>query len=134
MDPCKCTGSMKLVHIKCMQNWIRSKVEGSLPNKNCINLRKKFFECEICKMKLHFKIAYDEKIFDILDMFEPENKSPYVILDIFNEGMQLIGVCFLLLIGNNTFTIGRTLMNDISFTEISLSRKHAVLIYDAESH
>jgi len=65
-------------------------------------------------MKLHFKVTSDEKIFDIVDISKPEDGSPYLILDAFNENMQFIGVYILRLGGKNTFTVGRSSMNDCS--------------------
>jgi len=81
-------------------------------------------------MKLHFKVTSEGKIFDIVDISKPEDGSPYLILEDFNENMQFIGVFILRLGGKNTFTIGRSSKNDFNFAEISLSRKHAELIYN----
>jgi len=85
-------------------------------------------------MKLHFKVTSDGRVFDIVDISKPEDGSPYLILDDLNENMQLIGVYILRLGGKNTFTIGRSSKSDLCIYNISLSRKHAELVYDAESH
>ena len=81
-------------------------------------------------MKLHFKVTSEGKIFDIVDISKPEDGSPYLILEDFNENMQFIGVFILRLGGKNTFTIGRAHDADIRVSDISVSRQHAQLQYD----
>ncbi|EAR85128.1 FHA domain protein (macronuclear) [Tetrahymena thermophila SB210] len=135
VNPCKCTGSMKFVHIKCIQYWVRSKIQSSYQNQNCIVLLSKFFECELCKTKYHFKFNSEGQIYDIVDYSKPEDGSPYLILEAYTGSkLQSFGVYILKLSGKNHFTIGRAHDADIRVSDISVSRQHAQLTYDSETH
>ena len=48
VSPCNCMGSMKNVHLLCMQEWLRSKMQIK-QNKVCTTFLWKKFECELCK-------------------------------------------------------------------------------------
>ena len=60
-SPCKCTGSVQLIHIECLQQWLKSKItEKKMPLS--IAYMWKDFECDICRAKypsnLHFNYHY----------------------------------------------------------------------------
>lgn len=48
IEPCKCSGSMKYVHIKCLQTWNNSKLKIK-ENSNVKHMHWKGLECELCK-------------------------------------------------------------------------------------
>lgn len=54
ISPCKCSGSMKFIHLKCLNKWMKSKMNTD--NYNCITLLWKNFECELCKTTINRKI------------------------------------------------------------------------------
>lgn len=47
-SPCKCTGSVQLIHINCLQQWLRSKVTMG-KTKYVSSYSWKSFECDVCK-------------------------------------------------------------------------------------
>lgn len=50
LAPCKCTGSMKYVHLQCLKAWLnQSKISQLTTRVN--SYRWKSFGCEICKTK-----------------------------------------------------------------------------------
>ncbi len=49
-SPCACTGSVRLVHVECLKEWLKSKVV--IKKTDCaITYTWKEFECEVCKNK-----------------------------------------------------------------------------------
>ncbi len=47
-SPCKCTGTMKYIHVKCLQQWLKSKLHTK-HSSNSIAIYWKTLECELCK-------------------------------------------------------------------------------------
>ena len=47
-SPCHCTGTMKYIHIKCLQQWLKSKLHIKQAN-NSTSVYWKTLECELCK-------------------------------------------------------------------------------------
>jgi len=61
VDPCKCEGSMRYVHQKCLEGWIvngnryiTSNIEG--------NIKVYLLKCEICKYQMKYQIKYQNGI------------------------------------------------------------------------
>ena len=52
--PCKCTGSVKYTHVRCLAEWIKRKVES--------NARKRA-SCEICEAEFSYRLS-SVRIFD----------------------------------------------------------------------
>ena len=48
ITPCKCSGSMQFIHIRCLQQWLKCKLQ--IKQTYCsISFVWKSFECELCK-------------------------------------------------------------------------------------
>lgn len=48
ITPCKCAGSMQFIHIRCLQQWLQSKLQ--IKQTYCsMSFVWKSFECELCK-------------------------------------------------------------------------------------
>ena len=52
IHPCKCSGTMKHVHMKCLQYWLNGKIQIKKHNNNCTTYSWKNFQCELCKNEL----------------------------------------------------------------------------------
>lgn len=48
INPCKCSGTMKFIHLLCLRVWLQSKVESRFSSKISI-YKLKNIECELCK-------------------------------------------------------------------------------------
>lgn len=46
--PCKCTGSMKFIHVECLKYWLNKKLKSHTKNGISYHFWNTF-ECEICK-------------------------------------------------------------------------------------
>lgn len=71
-SPCKCAGSMGLIHIECLRAWIKGKKiqrRGQVVS----TYFWKNLECELCKERLPVEIELpDKRFFMILDYDLPE--------------------------------------------------------------
>ena len=48
LSPCSCSGTMKHIHIRCLQKWLKSKLHVKV-NGPSTAIHWKSFECELCK-------------------------------------------------------------------------------------
>ena len=82
--PCKCSGSMKYIHLKCLIIWIKTKVEidnseyldnGKYTVYSCEDI-----ECELCKEVFPNYIKHNNKLYNLMDLeqyFGEENNQEY---------------------------------------------------------
>lgn len=78
VTPCKCTGSLKHIHLECIRLWTNSKrVSYEEPG-----LKSWFWSdlvCEICKSKLLLQMWVNNKLMELLDIQRPDSHH-YAIL------------------------------------------------------
>lgn len=83
ISPCKCTGTMKAIHLKCLRGWLETKCTRK-QHKKAIIFKFKKVDCELCKVKFPFKIAFKHQIIDIVDVEKPD--KDFIILEsLFDE-------------------------------------------------
>ena len=78
-SPCKCIGSVKLIHTECLNQWLKSKVTDRRTAR-VATYSWKTFECDICKEKYPDVITLpDGKKLHIVDFKKPA--SSYMVLE-----------------------------------------------------
>lgn len=79
ISPCKCTGSIKYIHINCIQEWYKNKmiVKSHL---NATSYIIKNLECELCKQPFSTTFKYDTKNYDFVPIIRPKSNA-YIILE-----------------------------------------------------
>jgi hypothetical protein len=130
---CEC----EKVHFKCLKKKIKENIIYNERKKQCdYTILIKKFECPKCKIQypLHFKLPNDDKIYNFIDIEEPSD-CDYIILEsidykIDESYCKSIHIIKFL---KDYITIGRDSENDVIDTDISISRKHAILKYCKES-
>lgn len=80
ISPCKCSGSMSHVHIKCLRQWL-SRNENKKIGVHVTTYVWKAFHCELCKSKLEDSYQYGKKTFQIFEIVKPEKN--YLIIESF---------------------------------------------------
>jgi len=125
ISPCKCIGSVKYVHLKCMQNWVRSKLNMQ-HNKNIITILWKNLHCELCKDKLPITLEQDGEILSLIP-FDEHISGSYVMLESFSKEKDSTGIHLIDLSSNQNFKIGRGHDSDLKVSDISVSRIHSVV-------
>ena len=123
VHPCKCSGSLKYIHLKCLKHWIMTKSCQKVEESDFCNVFLfKEVECEICKMQFPDLIKHNGKYFYLLD-FTKDFKN-YLILETITldeEGNKFLYVISLL---NKEIKIGRGILSDILLSDVSVSRIH----------
>lgn len=79
ISPCKCSGSMKMIHIDCLREWLNSK-SSFKENSSVKTYCWKALECELCKMRFPDRI-FSEKgpSIELISYDKPE--SDYMVLE-----------------------------------------------------
>jgi len=124
LSPCHCTGSVKYVHLKCIQNWVQSKL-NTQEQKNIVTIFWKSLSCELCKQKLSLKFHFNNKEYSLISFGEKISNS-YVILESFSRENDSTGIHIIDLSANQDFKLGRSHECDLKLTDISVSRVHAI--------
>ena len=77
-SPCKCSGSCKYIHLKCLKQWVLSKVKKEVVGGTAYYHFDKF-NCEICKTPLPKLIIKNNQKYELLQIDRPEGN--YLILE-----------------------------------------------------
>ncbi|CAK57009.1 unnamed protein product (macronuclear) [Paramecium tetraurelia] len=131
IDPCKCCGGTKYIHIKCLLKWysIHSHFNS---NAYCTRLIWKSLECEICKYQFPPVFEREGRTYNLVELSKP--KQPYVMME-FHQKKQhdnasnndRNGVYIINFGTKKELRIGRNHEVEISIADISVSREHAQL-------
>lgn len=125
--PCKCSGTMKYIHIDCLRNWLKSKVNMKILTYMTAYSFKRL-ECELCLTPVPMKFKLKSGVYDLINLDKPEGS--YVIFEqVVKEDQDRI---FYLITFKNkkSLKIGRSNDSDIRLSDISISRHHANLVED----
>jgi hypothetical protein len=133
VNPCNCKGTSEYVHIKCLQDWISSKVKKKVnPNATCFYWKK--LNCEVCKVSLPDLVEVEDQKLELIPIYRPQN--PYILLErVFYDKSKTGGdnsktMVLLSLSGeDNQIKLGRGHECDLRENDISVSRLHAYIKY-----
>ena len=127
VQPCKCSGSMKYIHLNCLKQWLYTKSCTRLEKKKNFSIFIiKPVECELCKTKLPDFIIHKEKLYELLDFrTEFENHLTIESLTIDKNNNKCLYV--INLDDNYSIKIGRGTHSDLTLSDISVSRVHSII-------
>jgi len=137
---CRCIGGMRYSHYDCIKRWMQTKLSKKENEKKTVSSYNiKSFNCEICKSPYPFRFVinnpnYQHNTYDLIEIVRPTDKS-YIILESLNQlkdnnNLKSIHV---ILLDDQKITLGRGHESDVRINDISVSRQHAVLLYDSSS-
>ncbi|CAD8059679.1 unnamed protein product [Paramecium sonneborni] len=147
INPCKCTGSIKYIHLNCLKKWLKLKFQTKHSN-HCMIYMWKNLECEICKFNYPPIFKSDDHVFDLIDLSKPVDQ-PYILMEMIQKHQdskvhknnqdsswaQCNGVYIVTFNNNsddkvvkaNELQIGRAYDTEIRINDISVSRNHGTL-------
>lgn len=132
-SPCKCAGTMKYIHLECLQEWLNSRMITK-ETESTKTYYWKNLDCELCKTSFPNHVRPPGKQIDVSlhivkydKPFYQEDDSPsYIVLDsITNAAGKVIHV--INMSKTEEAKIGRGHEVDVRITDISVSRLHAVI-------
>ncbi|CDW75312.1 fha domain [Stylonychia lemnae] len=149
ISPCKCSGSMKHIHLECLRIWL-SRKENVKNSAFVTSYSWKAFHCELCKSEYNDRIMVDHKEFWLFEIQKP--KANYIILESVqmqnsqpnnnhnnnnnsnNYNYQSKTLHILNLNQKNIIKIGRGHDVDLRVADISVSRCHAYIKKDPKGY
>lgn len=123
IKPCKCSGSMGLIHIECLQRWFSTKVATREQNNStCYSWKSP--KCELCKFDYPEKLSIRDEVFDLLLMKKPENN--FITLEsATSQNSESKSINVISFQDKKNIRLGRGHDSDIRLGDISVSRNHA---------
>ena len=67
ITPCKCSGSLKFIHLECLRIWL-SRKENVKQSAYVISYSWKAFHCELCKSEYNERIFLDGRLYYIFEI------------------------------------------------------------------
>jgi hypothetical protein len=135
--PCKCAGSMGMIHTSCLKEWVNSKrlvYKGTKVQ----SFFWKALECELCNEAFENRMKYS--MFKIMKFDVPSNDNNYMILESIKSAPAKVIHVFDLnncdgsktekegpVQNKNEFRIGRSVDTDMKIADISVSRVHSFI-------
>lgn len=136
ISPCKCTGSIKYIHLKCLQTAVETKCNIN-ENSNFKLIQWKYLNCEICLQEYPLIYKYANRTYSIIRnanlKFESYCMFDYFLFEddksrAFRKGVLYINLDSIELDEKEKLiTIGRTQSNKVKLKNISVSRFHCTL-------
>ena len=155
IKPCKCSGSMKYIHFKCLLHWLKTKIEVDkseyIENNYFSIYSPENVQCELCKEFLPHYIKHNNKLFNLTELeqnFDSEIKGDnknkdnkdkntenndnsddsYVVLDSMSPDKEILPYRYITKFSKNkTLKIGRGLEMNLILNDLSISRNHCQL-------
>ena len=125
INPCKCSGTMKYLHLSCLRQLIDSKIQKTVRDMVTV-ITFKTLECDICKSLLPENIRVKNKIYTIIDLNRPATN--YMIIEgILKETPDTKSVFVIHFKESKPIKIGRASDADVRLSDISVSRSHALI-------
>lgn len=127
ISACKCTGTMKFIHLQCLKAWLNLK----LVIKEVPNVRSYFwqsFECEICKAPYPYSIMQTDTRHYLIDIQKP-SAGTFLMLESLDHEKNTSRIIHIVAPteSRRSFKLGRGHEADIRVGDISVSRVHAAI-------
>ena len=96
LSPCKCSGSLKFVHFKCLQIWIQSRLHLD-KNNGIVSIEWTGLSCELCKTSFPLSFQQDNTHFDLLELSD-HNKNKFenfIVLESYSKHFKTNGIHYI---------------------------------------
>ena len=128
ITPCTCKGTMRYIHLECLQRWLNSKIT-TRERGNSRSYSWKALECSLCKTSFPSAVIIKEKLYDLVSVPKPEGE--YITLEAVQRPHDSPQTIHLIPLQNkNNVRLGRGHDSDVRISDISVSRNHALIRYD----
>jgi hypothetical protein len=129
-SPCKCSGSMGLIHLQCLKEWLKSKKIQRI-GEIVSTFFWKNLECELCKQRfpVEIELQNNQKVSILeyeLPIYDSNEHPHYITLESISSNTSKV-VHVLNLVDEDSISLGRGHDIAVRVTDISVSRCHAII-------
>jgi len=126
--PCKCSGSMKYIHFRCLQKWLKSKVliKQTITD-YCYTYIIQNIECELCKTTYPDVIKYRNNTYNMREFIKSSYKKYVIIESLTNDKFSNRLLFYINIDSKENLRIGRGNDSDIRISDITVSRFHSII-------
>ncbi|CAG9333531.1 unnamed protein product [Blepharisma stoltei] len=126
--PCNCTGSVKHIHLQCLQKWLSYHMSTKQSDNSAV-YHWKTIECELCKGTFPFSLGIKGKDHNLFQV--EKSGMPYIVLEASGQGKgNAKGAHVITFSNNSTVKLGRGHESDVRISDISVSRCHAIIRFE----
>ena len=147
--PCKCSGSMKYIHLKCLLHWLKTKIEIDkseyIENEYFHIYSPENVECELCKEHFPHYLKHNNKLLNLTELEQDTDidskinsknegdivndlDNNYIVLDSMSPDKEIIPYRYIIKFSKNKLLkIGRGLDMNLILNDLSISRNHCQL-------
>lgn len=123
ISPCKCTGTMKYIHLNCLQLCLKSKI-STRSSEFALSFSWKGIACDLCKKPYPLCLNVSGNVVQLIEIPKPPEK--YIVLEnLCKEKGSNKTLHILSFHEKNTIRIGRGHDSELRVSDISVSRTHA---------
>lgn len=124
ISPCDCSGSVRYVHLDCLQRWLTSKCQVS-SSETFTSYFWKSMHCELCKKIYPFSLPVGSRNISLFNVSKTNDLT--LALELLARDDHGQAVHILTTKDNAILKLGRGHESDLRISDISVSRCHAVL-------
>lgn len=122
ISPCDCAGTVRYLHLDCLQEWLRTRLDAGDNTANVYHW--KTVDCELCKAVLPMVVQVAGKSIPLVEISKAG--SPFIVLEESSRrdrnDLHVVSVS----IGDSVL-IGRNPQCGIVLSDVSVSREHCLL-------
>ena len=125
ISPCNCGGTMKYIHLRCLQRCLKSKLVSRSSNAT-VSFGWRELNCDLCKKLFPYKVRIKQEVIELVEI--PKPPGLYVVLEgLCNEKGGNRAIHVISMNAHNTIRIGRSNECELRLPEPSVSRLHATI-------
>lgn len=125
ISPCNCLGSVQYIHLKCLQEWLKTRLSRVHPSEHTTAYELKSLFCELCKSVLPAAIAIDGKTHFLVEAWK--SSDPFIVLEVVSRRHES-SMHVLSLQPGSSVQLGRSPLCAAVLQDMSVSRFHAAII------
>ena len=131
ISPCKCTGTMKYIHLSCLQMCLKSKI-NTRSSDFALSFSWKTMSCDLCKKPYPHKFCIAGNIVELVEIPKPTEK--YIVLEsLCKDKNSNKGIHILSFHSKKLIRLGRGHDCELRVSDISVSRIHAQITMHDDS-
>jgi hypothetical protein len=126
ISPCDCSGSVRYVHLECLQRWLTSKCQVT-EGGSFTSYFWKSMQCELCKKVYPFQLSAGGRQVSLFRASSSEGQT--FALELLARESHGQSVHILNTKDNTSIKLGRGHESDLRINDISVSRCHSILSF-----